>query len=101
MYFYLAAIFAASQSAFDSKSNQIIDLFPVFLNRHGAQCLPFDLFDGFPAFSIKLHIEIGIHRLIIAPANASNSTRHNAPAVGAGEELRLETTLAEKLGFHG
>jgi hypothetical protein len=36
----------------------------VFLNGHGAQLLPFDFLNGFPALAIEFDIEIDIHELI-------------------------------------
>jgi hypothetical protein len=41
----------------------------VFFNGHGAQFLPFDFFNGFPTIAVELDVEIGVHALIIAPAD--------------------------------
>jgi len=39
-------------------------------NGQGAQFLPFDFFDGFPALAIELDVGIGLHVWIIAPSAA-------------------------------
>ena len=66
--FHFIIIIAAHQSIFNCKSNQVVDLLPVFFNRHGAQFLPFDFLNGFPTITIRLNVKIGIHGLIIALA---------------------------------
>ena len=38
----------------------------MFIQSHGAQFLPFELFNGFPTLAVHLDVKIGVHGLIIA-----------------------------------
>lgn len=45
-------------------------MFPILFRRQGAQFLPFDLLNGFPAFHVKTNIA-DFHDLIVAWADTS------------------------------
>jgi hypothetical protein len=57
----LAIIIPTPDAKPDGAAQKGIELPPVFLCRRCAQFLPFDFFDGFPAFAILFGVKGGIH----------------------------------------